>query len=168
MKNIKNNIIYGLIIIAMSSFSQCDSKNLQAQSPVELGDVYCQSWIAGVEGGGGGINIFIPTTDTSVKFEQVYFRGKIATLESRDGMYIGRFKSEVNQPKEILLEGAKKQETVKEAQEEIPFEINNNQCVVAYKDGSKTKYFMIDNITEKQSLALPSAPPSGDVKIKNL
>lgn len=169
MNILKKSIIYSLILVVMSSFSQCDGKELQAKSPVELGDVYCQNWVAGVEGGGGGLNIYIPTDDTSVTFEQVYFRGKIADLESKSGIYIGRFDTGINQPKDIQLDGTSKAKETKEKEVKIPFNLEEDQCVVAYKDGKKTKYFMIDGITEKPSLALPSAPKGGgDIQIKNL
>ena len=153
MKVIKKSVIYSLILVVMSSFSQCDGKELQTKSPVELGDVYCQSWVAGIEGGGGGLNIFIPTDDTSVTFEQVYFRGRIADLESKKGLYIGRFNTGVNQPREITFntDGIAKEKTkVEEKQKvEIPFELQDNECVVSYKKDNKTQYFKIDNVAQK-------------------
>ncbi|AXT18542.1 hypothetical protein D7030_07155 [Flavobacteriaceae bacterium AU392] len=170
MKIVKNGLKYILMAIVMASFSQCSSvKELQAQAPVNLGEVYCQDWVAGVEGGGAGTNIFIPTTDTSIKFEKVYFRGKMANLEIKDGLYIGRFKSNVNQPKEISLNQESNIKTSKSKEEKIPFALEDNQCVVSYKDGNKTKYFKIDNVIQRETEAYPSAKPQGEIKInKNL
>lgn len=172
MKKVKQSLKYVLMGVFMVSFSQCSStKKLQTVAPVSVGEVYCQDWVAGIQGGGAGLNIFIPTTDKSVTFEQVYFRGKVTTLEVREGLYIGRFKSNVNLREEILLSDTNskvKEKATKEVADKIPFTLENNQCVVSYKEGDKTKYFKIDNVTQKQSIAYPSAGPQQGIDNINI
>lgn len=166
MKKVKENLIYIFMGTFMISFSQCSSvKELQTEAPISVGDVYCQSWVAGIEGGGGGLNIFIPTTDKSIIFEQVYFRGKIATLETKKGLYIGRFKNETNQPKDIVLnEKINKDKTTEVIKEKIPFTLLKNECVVSYKDGKEIKYFKIMDVQERETQNLYSAPPQKEIK----
>jgi len=146
----------------MVSFSQCSSaQKLQKNAPTALGNVYCQSWIAGVQGGGAGINIFIPIEDTSIVLDSVYFRGKAAKLATKPQntkLFIGRFMSDFNKPDDMSPEFGNKKDTPK-VEEKIPFELKDNQCVVSYKDGDITKYFKVENVVEKASIPRPSAPP---------
>lgn len=155
------------MFIAMTGFSQCSStQNLQEKAPLDIGEVYCQKWIAGVEGGGSGLNIFIPTKDSSIKLDSVYFRGKASKLEStvQDGiMYIGRFKGEANQMKDIIISSepnAEYNNPIPRLPKKIPFGLKDNECVISYKVNHKTNYFRVVNIKEKDLLPYPSAPPN--------
>jgi len=167
MKTLKTISFSILMLIVMASFSQCSStKKLQLNYPLDLGQVYFQKWIAGIEGGGAGLNIFIPTEDTSIKLDSVYFRGKAAKLEvkSQNGtIYIGRFISNFNKKKDLIMSNDPNAEfgnEMPEISQKIPFVLKDNECVISYKDGKTTKYFKVDNITEKDLIPYPSAPPN--------
>ena len=167
MQRLRSLMIIVLMGVVMASFSQCSSsRSLQKKSPVELEQVYCQRWVAGVQGGGSGINIFIPVKDLSVELDSVYFRGKAVQLEIKPGetMYVGRFMSDFNKPKDpnVVMSSDPKAEygnKLPELPQKIPFELKDDECVISYKDGKKTKYFKVENVVEKDLLAYPSAPP---------
>ena len=148
----------------MSSFSQCSSsKSLDKKAVVEIENAYCQAWTAGVEGGGSGMNLFLPVTDTSVELDSVYFRGRAAKLEWKKEVkqYVGRFKTEVNPKKDIVMHEDSRQEYGNELpkiESKIPFELKEDECVISYKKRDRTRYFKIGNIIEKQGIAYPSAP----------
>ena len=151
----------------MASFSQCSSaKKIQKKVPLALGQVYCQSWIAGIEGGGAGLNIYIPTVNSSVELDSVYFRGKAAKLEIKslnETIYIGRFISDLNKKKDIVMSiepNAEYGNEMPKITQKVPFELKENECVISYKDGNTTKYFKIDNVIEKELIPYPSAPPN--------
>ena len=155
------------MLIVVIGFSQCSSaQKLQDKAPLEIGQIYCQKWIAGIQGGGSGINIFIQTGNSSIKLDSVYFRGKVAKLEStpQEGiLYIGRFKSIFNQKQDLIMSSDPNAEYGNELPKipkKIPFELKDNECVISYKQGDKTKYFKLDKIVEKEMLAYPSAPPN--------
>lgn len=153
------------MLLVMASFSQCSStKKLQEKAPMALEQVYCQQWVAGIEGGGSGINIFIPVKDKSVVLDSVYFRGKGVKLETKDDelLFVGRFKSAFNQPKDMVFSNEPNAEYGNrlELPEKIPFELKDNECVISYIDGNTTKYFKVDNVVEKEMIAYPSAPPN--------
>ena len=40
----------------------------------------------------------------------------------------------------------------------IPFELNDDECVISYFVGNKTKYFKLKNIEERQSDKIPMSP----------
>ena len=151
----------------MASFSQCSSKKkLQENTPLAIGKVYFQKWIAGIEGGGAGLNIYIPTEDNSIELDSVYFRKKAAKLEFKNQngiIYIGRFISGFNKKKDIVMSNEPNAEFGNEMPKiplKIPFELKDNECVISYKEGKKTKYFKVSNIVEKDLIPYPSAPPN--------
>ncbi|MBT8253805.1 MAG: hypothetical protein KJO00_04605 [Bacteroidia bacterium] len=149
----------------MSSFSQCsDKKKLEKQAPVTIDQPYFQRWTAGVEGGGSGMNIHIPVSDVNIVLDSVYFRGRVAPLELKKeaGQYVGRFSSDFNKKKDMIMNEDPKEEygnTMPEKLKPIPFELKDNECVISYRDGKTVKYFMLSNVVEKPLIAYPSAPP---------
>lgn len=151
----------------MASFSQCSTaQKLQKNSPTEFGEVYYQTWTSGIKNGGSGINIFIPIKNPSVTLDSVFFRGKSTKLEVKPNvaqLYIGRFKTDKNQPKDIVLSSEPKEEyeneiSIKDIK--TPFELKDDECVVSYKKGDATLYYKISKIIEKTPMNLPSAPPN--------
>ena len=166
MKAIKKIISVSLLSFVMLGFSQCSStKKLQAEAPLTIENVYFQKWVAGIEGGGSGLNIFIPTKDSSIVLDSVYFRGKAVKLETKPqdkSLYIGRFKSQFNQKQhDIVMSSDAKAEYGNKlpiTMKKVPFELKTDECVVSYMDGKKVKYFKIGNVVEKASMHFPMAP----------
>lgn len=158
-----------LMLIIMTSFSQCSSaQKLQKEAPVKFGTAYYQHWVAGIQGGGSGINLFIQTEGFSkenIQLDSVYFRGKASKFEvkpNNPSLFIGRFSLKSNQKKDIIMSNKPKAEYGNELPElktKIPFELKDNECVVSYKEGDKTKYFKIENLVEQPPQYYPSAPP---------
>lgn len=168
MKVVKQ--VLGLIVMMlfMVSFSQCSStKKLQDKAPMKIGDVYCQKWVAGIQGGGSGLYIFIPVSDTSIILDSVYFRGRVTKLSPKyedKNIYVGNFIDQKKLKQDIIMSGDPKAEfgnklpITQEEIKDIPFDLKEDECVISYIDGKKTKYFKVDNIAEKQLIPYPSAP----------
>jgi hypothetical protein len=156
------------LIFLMSLLSNCSSaQKLQEKAPMGYGEVYCEKWVSGVQGGGSGINIFIPISNelpNSIQLDSVYFRGKGSKLEIIKGentLYVGRFKTSFNQGQDMVMSSDPNDEygnPVPILKEKIPFVLQDSECVISYKEGSDTKYFRIENIIEKQPQHYPSAP----------
>lgn len=167
MKPIKTGLTLLLMIAVMTSFSQCSSsQKLQKKAPIQFGDVYCQSWVAGIQGGGSGINIFIPVKDSSVVLDSVYFRGKVTKLKVKPQntlLYIGYFKTKFNQKQDVIMSSdtnAEYTNKMPEIDKKIPFDLKDDECVISYIENKTIKYFKINNVTEKQAQHYPSAPPN--------
>ena len=155
----------------MASFSQCSTaQKLQKNAPTQFEDIYCQKWTAGVKGGGSGLNLFISAKDKSIQLDSVYFRGKATKLEVKSGdlqLYIGRFKTEFNQPKDIVISSDSNEEydnQLPQKTEVIPFELKDNECVVSYIKDDKTLYYKISNVQQREPLSYPSAPNREGIK----
>ena len=151
----------------MSSFSQCSSsKKLDKKAPITFAEVYCQRWVGGVEGAGSGMNFTILADNNELMLDSVYFRGRVTKLEYNDKakMYVGSFINAPTGPQDKVFSADPKEEYGNEMPkipEKIPFELGDNECVVSYKSGDKTRYFKIENIKEKPLIAYPSAPRNG-------
>ena len=165
MKSIKRILSFILMLMLMASFSQCSTtQKLQSKAPVQFGDVYYQVLTAGVQGGGSGLNIFIQVRDNSVVFDSVFFREqgtKLVVSPQENGLYIGRFQTETNQAKTIILSSDPKEEyanKMPEKKEKIPFQLNDDECVVSYKIESQVLYYKISNVVQKEPLNYPNAP----------
>ena len=155
-----------LMLLVMASFSQCSSsKQFSEKAPLEFGEVYCQKWVAGVQGGGSGMNLMIPVEEFKVSLDSVYFRGKGVILEKDEQakMYIGRFKDPLNNPKDYVMSGDPKEEygnKLPDVSKGIRFDLKDNECVVSYKVKEVTQYFKIENVIEKEFVPYPTAPPN--------
>ena len=149
------------------SFSQCVSTmKLQDKAPLEFGDVYYQNWIAGVKGGGSGINLFISvkSNTNNTVLDSVYFKNKQAKLEYiNDTLLVGRFHTETNQKEDIIMSNEPYAEYGNKAPQlpkKIPFELKEDECVISYKEGKNTKYYKLSNVFKKQSEFYPRAQPN--------
>lgn len=152
----------------MASFSQCSTaQKLQKEPPMAFGEVYAQKWVAGIEGGGSGIDVFVPIEESSITLDSMFFRKQKVKLEFIDGdnpMYVGRFKTLVNQSENLVLSSDMNEETkntLPQPAEDMPFDIEDNACVISYKKGNRTLYYKIADIAMKQQLHYPSAPKNG-------
>ncbi len=164
MKTIKQITSLFLMLMLMASFSQCSTaQKLQKKAPMNFGDTYAQKWVAGIKGGGSGINIFIPVDENNIALDSIYFRDQMVKLKysENDKMYVGRFKTEFNQPVDMIVSSDMKEEsknTYPIIKQKMPFEMLDNECVVTYSSNDKTMYYKISNISIKEPVHYPSAP----------
>lgn len=167
MTAFKTQVFAILVLLTLSSFSQCSSDHrIQDKAPLEIGEVYFQKWIAGIEGAGSGINIFILTKQSTIVLDSVYFRNRRVKLESnpKDSiLYIGRFKTEFNQGKDMVMSNEPNAEInnpIPDIDRKFPFSLKDDECIISFKQGEITRYFKIENITEKRAVSYPSPPPN--------
>ena len=149
------------LIASILLFMYCSSvPKLQKEPPTKLGEVYMQSWVAGIEGGGSGINVYVETLSNNVILDSMYFRGNVAKLETKPvnaNWYIGRFMTEGNHMQDSDLNTFTDHPKQKDIAHK--FALDDNECVVSYREMDKTKYFKITNIEEKPAESYPSAKP---------
>lgn len=149
------SLLFMLFIIV--SFSQCASTpKLQHNLPLEIDEVYYQTWAAGAKEGGTGINVFIPIKSNSndIVLDSIYFRGKSTKIEfANTALAVGRFKIKANQKQDIIMSNqpyAEYANKVPEIPEKIPVELKEDECVVSYLEKNKIKYFKIEGIVKKK------------------
>lgn len=152
-----------IILILGFSFTGCSSqKKLVENAPFEVGEATCQRWSGGRAESGSGILLQVPLLQDNMdemKLQQAYFRGKIAdvSLKSNDGSWFAEanFKNtNMGKPDMVMHADSKKEvgNAPPKLNEKIPFELQEDECVLSYLDGDKVKYFKLVGIKEKKPL----------------
>lgn len=138
---------------------------LQENPPFEVAEVSFQKWFGGTKEAGKGIHINLAFSEISedVLIQKMFFRGKEEMLKQNPKNSKSYTATFVDKPKEdVVLDS----NPVKEMDNprpsltsETPFELKANEAVIQYQKGSKTFYYKIENITEKEEVAYPSSKP---------
>ncbi|AGC76667.1 membrane or secreted protein [Nonlabens dokdonensis DSW-6] len=126
---------------------------------------YFEEWSGGAPGSGNGATLYFPLSILEGHtLAAVYFRGmenNVARFISNDKkMLISRFMY----PSVAYNMSADPKEEYGNTvpnYEEIPFELKNDQAVIAFEANGKMKYVKLENLTQKETVAYPSAPPQG-------
>ena len=88
--------ILGFVFLSMVNCKTSKESAIQFQSaaPLEISAPYFNSWIAGVNGGGSGINVFLPLKENgNISIDSLHFRGLKTAAETRDKLLIVDLKS---------------------------------------------------------------------------
>ncbi len=165
MKRLNFVLIFSAFVF---TFTHCSTaQKLQKKAPITLAEVYCQSWVSGVKGGGSGLNLFIPVSQEipqNIRLDSAYFRGKVTKLElagTNLNLYVARFEENFNQKQDIVMSNDPKEEYGNQfpiLTEKIPFDLKDTESVISYTESNVTKYFKIENIAIKKQDHYPSAP----------
>ena len=152
----------------MTSFSQCSSSknpseiSLEKTNPITIEKPYFQAWIAGIQGGGSGINLYLPIQDTTLKLDSAYFRGMTSKVQIVNTGYVSHFKTALNQKEDIIMSGeghAEYGNQIPVNKKPFPFQLKENECVISYLEDNRTKYFKIMNLIEMPIELYPSTSP---------
>ena len=169
MRLLKTTIFALVMCIILTSLSQCSSsKNaseitLEKTNPFTFEKPYFQSWVAGIQGGGSGINLYLPIQNTTLKLDSAYFRNMTSKVQIINTGYVSRFKTALNQKEDIIMsseENAEYGNQFPQNKNPFPFQLKENECVISYTEDDKTKYFKITNLFEMPIQQYPSAPPN--------
>ena len=158
-------LILGVVFLSMLNCKTPKESafDLQSTAPLEISAPYYNSWVAGIEGGGSGINVFLPLKENGeIVIDSLHFRGQKVAAETRDKLIIGRFKGVSNQKKDIIMSANPKDEynNKLELKKELsPFKLPQNACVISYKINGKRLYYKVSNLKKGESFAYPSVPP---------
>jgi len=159
MKLLRSVLSLLLLPFVLVSLLQCSSvKKLQNNVPFKIGKVYYQDWVSGVQGGGSGTNLFIQilSNPSNVVLDSACFMEKIVKLEFKnDSTFIGRFKKETNQKRDIIMSNepyAEYGNQVPKIRKKTFFDLNTDECIISYNIKNKIGYFKIDNVVKKESI----------------
>lgn len=158
-------LISAIIFLSIFNCKPAQEPLLQFQTtpPLDISAPYYTSWVAGVEGGGSGINVFLPLkTNGKTVIDSLHFRGQKTAVETRDKLIIGRFKEVSNQKKDIIMSAEPQDEynNKMELKRDVsPFNLPENACVISYSINGKRLYYKVLNLKKGESIAYPSAPP---------
>ena len=162
--------MYKLCILLFSFFSfscNCEKKIIEQTNKeflsqdFPISEIYYQSWVAGIRGGGSGINVHLTfkeklPSNVLLKSMQLlhYTTFEIDIMEN--SQYIGRIKTERNQ---FNLD----ENPVDEYGNEVPVKKDNSlkegQVLLTFEKDGKEFTRLIENVKQVEMLAYPSAKP---------
>ena len=69
-----------------------------SKSPISIESPYFQSWVAGIQGGGSGVDVFLPVKDLkNITPDSLHFRGQRVKVIYKDQYITARFQTPDNQ-----------------------------------------------------------------------
>lgn len=152
-------IIAGMILLF--SFSSCaNGKNAKEEAPVPFEQAYYTTWTGGVKDAGSGFNLFIPTgsfSDSEIKLDSVYFRGRSAELVTKPEMpdlYIAYFRTSEKKDPDFVMSSDPREEYGNKPPaviEKIPFELKEGEAMVSFIKNGKKNYYKISGIEKRDS-----------------
>lgn len=158
-----------LLLLSLFSFScncQKQNENLTqaekiAQQEFPISEIYYQSWVAGVRGGGSGINVHIAFKDklpTDVKLVKVQLLNYTShAVDNVEGSkYIARIATEANQMK---LEESPTDEYGSQAPMKKESSLKEGEVLLTFEKNGKIVTQLIRNVKQVEMLAYPSAKP---------
>ena len=141
---INQRYFFGLFLL-LFSIGCSNQFKLEKKSILTFEESYYQEWVAGVKGGGAGLNIFLKlkesVNNTKVQIEGLYFREKYCELKFQGAKkYQGFIKTNQNNKPNISDNSVVVEET---EIKKIPFTLEKDNAVITYKENGKQKFFKI-------------------------
>lgn len=161
----KNSVLIFLSFFVLLAFVQCKSPyQLEEESNVEIGQVYYQNWIAGIEGAESGSSLYIPIIKIpkDIVLDSVYFNGNtVKVVLENENLAVGKFKKTVFRNTDLIMSNEPFAEYGNPAPKisKSITNLNNDECVISYLENGKMKYLKVAGIIKKESLAYPFPPP---------
>lgn len=148
-------IHYILTLFISATLLSCNTTQTIAQEN-NLSASY-ESWVAGVRGGGSGINFYIDLKtelNEDIELKKVIFKGYEVPFEKQDALhFIARIKTEANQEK---FDGDK---TTVPSSPKNNTKLAENEAILIFLKNGKEFQQVIKNVKEKPMLLYPSAKP---------
>ena len=163
MNNTSRLLFYFVISMSFINCSTVKTNTFVEAVPFVITAPYYNSWIAGIKGGGSGINVFLPVSDIqNIVVDSIHFRGEKAIVLKKGSLIVGRFKTADNQSRDFIMSSNQKDEFQNRLvykPDLSPFVLANNECVISYRLLDKRLYYKISNLKKGESIVYPSAPP---------
>lgn len=138
---IKNSLSLFLIVISLGCSNQF---NFKKNSNLVFEESYYQSWVAGVKGGGSGLNIHLTLErklNKNLEIKGIYFKQHYCNLTvQKENKYSGYILTDQNRYQNSIVpsQASKEKETTK-----IPFILEGNDAVLVYLENKKTRYLKL-------------------------
>ncbi len=151
MKNLIVVFFVGFII-------SCGSVNkAEAQSEIKVAEASHQNWVAGVRGGGSGINFYLELKTelpTNIQLKKVIFRGYEVPFEKQDNLHFQAMIKTLGNQQKHDDDNSQTYTSPKNA-----LTLANNEAILIYLKKGKEYQQKITNVIEKPALEYPSARP---------
>ena len=148
------------ILIIAITLIQCGSSKFVDNPPFSIDSAYYTNWVGGQRGVSGTNVVFNYSANQTIVFDSIYFKNRVEKLQDKSSnnqkIIVGYFS---NPKKGVLIID---KNPTKEVNNKPPnlernkFILKENEAVISYKEGAKTKYFKITSLEKKEQEQLPS------------
>lgn len=155
-------IVYKLftffLSISMLSCGRCKSDMRKLDEQTQIKEIYSQSWVAGVRGGGAGIDVYVnlntPFEDGLI-LEKIQFKTYEAPFDkTSDLSYVARINTGQNQLKVINVEVTDAEE--KTVTDESKINLKDKQAILFFRKDGEEYSKTIENVEEREMIPYPS------------
>ncbi len=159
------SVLFSIGCLLFLTMSQCSAvKGLSDPDFIGEGSYY-QTWVAGVQGGGSGLNFYLDIQDIpeAITLIDIYFKDKKEAIIVHNGVYSASFLTDQNSQPDVIMHSDPLEEAVNTPptpKAVFPFELSSEEAGISYKDKGVLRYAKISRVENKGHIALPSAPPS--------
>lgn len=150
------------ILIIAITLIQCGSSKFVDNPPFTVNSAFFTEWVGGQPGVSGTNVVVNYTSSEDIKFDSIYFRNRVEKLQDK-GMndqktIVGYFTNPVKEDIIIDKNPTKELNNRPPNQKKNPFDLKENEAVISFKEGDKTKYYKISSLEKKEQQYYPSAP----------
>lgn len=154
-------MVYKLFTLILSTFLlSCGSTKSELnriENQTQIKEIYSQAWVAGIRGGGAGINVYVNLNapfESGLLLEKIHFKTYQATFEKLNELnYIARIDTGQNKLDDLKLESS---DETKLVQTESKINLKNNQAILFFRKKDKEYTQTIENVEEREMIAYPS------------
>lgn len=154
-------IIFVVLTLGLlRSCKSCDTNKNTTEfiinTPFSIDKIYYQKWIAGTQGGGSGVNLYVEFSQINegVLLNEFYFRNNIAAVKkSNKSLYVGHFNT--NEIR-YIQDNDRQNEAINSLPIEPQFKLKNHEAILSYQYDNVFFYYKISNINEKEIVAYPT------------
>ena len=160
--------VSSLLLTQCKSASSTENQETMTLSTPSFASVeaYFNTYVAGVQGGGTGIEFYIPTeTDKEIILEKVFFRESAGKVMKSSTGYVARFRTDTGINQDVIMSSEANREAVNTppvVADTFPFPLEKDQAGLIYKDNGVVKYCILSNIKQRDSKAYPQQLPRGN------
>ena len=146
-------LISGLFLIALFSCASSKSNDKKLHL-TEIKEAYYQKWVAGLEGGGSGINFYVileKTLDNEITLISVQFHGQKALFEkTSETEYVAKMHSG---QKDLIIDENPEKEY---GNQSAIINLKSNEAILTFHKNGETFTKKVENVKEKPIIAFPS------------
>ena len=147
--------------ILLITLTKCASYKLESTAPFNVVSTTSYSRVGGMPGSPGGTELkIVYTADTDVTFDSIYYQNKKAktrTFTENKEKVVSAIFYNSTAPKDIQMHNDATKEygnAAPDQNKEVPFTLKDDELVISYIEGTKTKYFKTGPVKKGKSIIM--------------
>ncbi len=139
--------------LLLVTLTKCASYKLENTAPFNVISATSYSRVGGMPGSPGSTQVkIVYTSEKEIQFDSAFYQNKKAktsTFSNKNEKTVSAIFYNSTVKKDVQMHNDSSKEygnTAPSKEETIPFTLKNNEVVISYIEGKKTKYFKIGNI----------------------